>query len=181
LSDPILIKRTKDGDSRALETLCSRYQPRIERIARGELSDPRDAQDAAQDSLVKLCRRIGQFRGDAQFATWLHRLVVNTCRDTAARERIRRAEPLPDEMERGYSFDGDPERETLGAELRGELKRELAGLSPVHARVLVLKDALGFSFGEISELAEIPVGTAKCYAHRARTRLRERLTKEAAA
>src|SRR5439155_25536689 len=81
LSDPILVKRAKDGDRRALEALCERHAPRVERLARRMLADPEDARDAAQESLAKLCVRIGQYRGDAQFATWLHRLVVNTCHD----------------------------------------------------------------------------------------------------
>ena len=72
-----------------------RYAPRVERIARRELADSRDAQDAAQEALIKLCQRIGQFRGEAQFATWLHRLVVNTCRDTAARKSALRGLSLP--------------------------------------------------------------------------------------
>jgi RNA polymerase sigma-70 factor (ECF subfamily) len=181
LSDPILIKRAKDGDGKAIEALCERYTERVERIARRELSDPRDAQDAAQDSLLKLCQRIGQYRGEAQFATWLHRLVVNTCHDTAARERLRRAAPLPEELELEPAKDCDPVAEILGAELRAELSRHLRELPAEQARVVVLKDALGFSFEQIAGAARMPVGTAKCYAHRARKRLRERLAKEVAA
>lgn len=181
LSDPILIKRAKDGDERALEALCERYAERVGRIARRELSDLRDAQDAAQESLLKLCQRIGQYRGDAQFATWLHRLVVNTCHDTAAREGLRRAAPLPEEFELEPARDCDPVVETLGAELRAELSSHLSELPTEQARVVVLKDALGFSFEQIAGVARMPVGTAKCYAHRARKRLRERLAKEVAA
>ena len=55
----------------------------IHRIALHVLRDPDDANDAAQESLVKLVRRVGQFRGESQFSTWLHRLVVNTCKDVA--------------------------------------------------------------------------------------------------
>jgi RNA polymerase sigma-70 factor (ECF subfamily) len=177
----VLIKRAKDGDGAALEAICVRYAPRVERIARRELADPSDAQDAAQDALIKLCQRIGQFRGEAQFATWLHRLVVNTCRDAAARERIRRSEPLSEEFELEHSLESDPVRETLAAELRGELSRHIAELSTEQARVVVLKDALGFSFEQIAGAARMPVGTAKCYAHRARKRLRDRIAKEVAA
>ena len=67
------------------------------------------------------------------------------------------------------------------AELRSELNRCLAEITPEQARVVVLKDALGFSFEEISSVADMPVGTAKCYAHRARAGLRARLTDEHAA
>ncbi|HKG42909.1 MAG TPA: sigma-70 family RNA polymerase sigma factor [Gaiellaceae bacterium] len=179
LSDPILVKRAKDGDARALATLCERHAPRVERLAAHLLSDPEDARDAAQEALAKLCLRLRQFRGDSQFATWLHRLVANTCWDVAARQRSRRCEPLlEDERVAG---DADPAHQAALAELRHELAVELGSLSHEQASVVVLKDALGFSFVEISERSGMPVGTAKCYAHRARAGLRARLTDDSAA
>jgi len=173
LGDAVLVRRAKDGDRAALAALCARHAPRIERLARHLLRDPEDARDAAQESLAKLCVRLGQFRGESQFSTWLHRLVVNTCRDIAERQRSRAHEPLEEDVRE--AADGDPQRETGIAELRRELCDELAGLNPQQARVVVLKDALGYSFEEIAAAAQIPVGTAKCYAHRGRKRLRERL------
>src|SRR5712691_5230869 len=98
LSDPILVKRAKDGDARALEALCERHAPRVESLARHLLGDPEDARDAAQESLTKLCARIRQFRGESQFSTWLHRLVVNTCRDAGARSGARACEPLREDL-----------------------------------------------------------------------------------
>ena len=173
LGDAVLVRRAKDGDRAALETLCERHAPRIERLARHLLRDPEDARDAAQESLAKLCVRIGQFRGESQFSTWLHRLVVNTCRDVAERQRARAHEPLEEDARE--ALEGDPQREAGIAELRRELRDELADLNPQQAQVVVLKDALGYSFEEIAAAARIPVGTAKCYAHRGRKRLRERL------
>lgn len=168
LGDPVLIVRAKDGDARALEELCTRHKPRVERLAGHLLANPEDAQDAAQDALAKLCQRIGQFRGDSQFTTWLHRLVLNTCRDVSQRQRARRTEPLLDDLRAA------PERaDTLG--LREELCRALAEIAPAQAKVVVLKDALDLSFEEVAAVAEIPVGTAKCYAHRARRSLRDHL------
>src|SRR5918995_4240515 len=94
LSDPILVKRAKDGDARALEALCERHAPRVEKLAAHLLRDQEDARDAAQEALAKLCVRIKQFRGESQFSTWLHRLTVNACRDVANRQRARACEPL---------------------------------------------------------------------------------------
>jgi len=179
LSDAILVKRAKDGDKRALEALCERHAAKVERLAGHMLSDPEDARDAAQEALAKLCVRIGQFRGESQFSTWLHRLVVNTCRDVAARQRVRRCEPLHEDER--VAADADPAREAALSELRQELATELAELSHEQASVVVLKDALGFSFAEISARSGMPVGTAKCYAHRGRAGLRARLTDEHAA
>src|SRR5207244_9699072 len=94
LSDPILVKRAKDGDRQALAALCERHAARVEKLARHLLRDPEDARDAAQEALTKLCTRIGQFRGESQFSTWLHRLTVNACSDVAKRPGARACEPL---------------------------------------------------------------------------------------
>jgi RNA polymerase sigma-70 factor (ECF subfamily) len=173
LSDPILVTRAKDGDRLALEALCTRHAPRVERLARHVLRDPEDASDAAQEAMAKLVVRLKQFRGESQFSTWLHRLVVNTCRDAAERSKSRMHEPLADDFSAGP--DTDPVRAARMSELRRELCDSLADASPQQAQVVLLKDALGYSFEEIAEAVDIPVGTAKCHAHRGRNRLRERL------
>lgn len=173
LSEPILVRRAKDGDARALEELVGRHAARVERLARHLLRDPEDARDAAQESLAKLCARVKQFRGESQFSTWLHRLVVNTCRDVAERQRARSHERL--EQDDRAATDGDPEVAARSSELRRELCAELARIAPGQAHVVVLKDVLGLSFEEIAAASGMPVGTAKCYAHRGRNRLREQL------
>jgi len=176
LSDPILVRRARDGDQRALAALCERHGPRIERVARHMLRDPEDARDAAQESLVKLVQRLGQFRGQSQFATWLHRLVVNTCKDVAQARwaAANRTAPLVEDTR--VAVDGDPARELAAAETRRELGRCLADLPAAQATVVALKDAFDVSFEEISAATGMPVGTAKCYAHRGRNGLRERLS-----
>jgi RNA polymerase sigma-70 factor (ECF subfamily) len=178
LSDAILVKRAKDGDERALAALCERHAAKVERLANHVLSNPEDARDGAQEALAKLCVRIAQFRGDSEFSTWLHRLVVNTCRDVAERQRVRRWEPLVEDER--VADDADPSRVADLAALRSELAEGLAGISPSQAKVVVLKDALDFSFAEIAAAVDMPVGTAKCYAHRARAGLRSRLRRDVA-
>ncbi len=176
LSDPILVRRAKDGDKQALEALCERYSPRAHKIALHVLRNPEDAHDAAQESLAKVVTRIGQFRGDAQFGTWLHRLVVNTCKDVAQARWAaeRRTEPLYEDLR--VASDADPIRELAASEARRELGRRLAELPLAQATVVALKDAFDVGFAEISAVTGLPVGTAKCYAHRGRASLRERLS-----
>jgi len=126
--------------------------------------------------MVKLVRRVKQFRGDSQFSTWLHRLVVNTCKDVAQARWAaeRRTEPLLEDTR--VARDGDPARELAAAETRRELGACLAELPAAQASVVALKDAFDASFDEISEATGLPVGTAKCYAHRGRSTLREKLS-----
>ncbi len=178
LSEPIVITRAKAGDRLALDELCSRYAPRVDRMTRHFLSDPEDARDAGQEALARLCTKLGQFRGEAAFSTWLHRLVVNACCDVARKRVSQRCEPLGEDV-RASSEPGPAHRAEL-AELREELRRELAVLPVAQARAVVLKDALGLSFPEVSDVSGLPVGTAKCYAHRGRATLRARLESRAA-
>ena len=178
LSDPILVRRAKDGDGLALAALCERHAPRIERIALHILRDPEDAHDAAQDALVKLVQRVGQFRGQSEFSTWLHRLVVNTCKDVAQARWTaqRRTEPLLEDTR--VARDADPARALAESESRRELGRCLAQLPPAQATVVTLKDGFDVPFEEISAATGLPVGTAKCYAHRGRNGLRARLSSQ---
>ena len=178
LSDVDLVSKARNGDGRALDVLVERHAPRVQRIAAQVVGDLEEARDAAQESLVKLCTRLRQFRGEAQFATWLHRLVVNTCRDRLARQRIRQTEPLALEEEPAGE-DSDPSRAALLADKRRELAAALARLSADQRLVVVLRDVCGLTYEEISRVARMPVGTAKCYVHRARARLRARLEETA--
>lgn len=180
LTDVELVRRATSGDKHALDVLVERHSPRVNRLAAQILGDFEEARDAAQESLVKLCTRLRQFRGEAQFATWLHRLVVNTCRDRLARQRIRRTEPLPlDDQPAGD--ESDPSRAALLSDLRHDLADALGRLSPTQRLAFVLRDSVGLSYEEISRVASIPVGTAKCYVHRARARLKVRLEELGAA
>jgi RNA polymerase sigma-70 factor, ECF subfamily len=174
LSDPILVKRARDGDRRALAALCERHAPRVEKLALHLTGDPEEARDAAQESLAKLVVRLRQFRGDSLFSTWLHRLVVNTCKDMAQSRLARRTEPL--EADERPARDGDPVAWATGRETRRELGRCLAELPAAQATVVALKDAFDLGFEEISTATGLPVGTAKCYAHRGRNKLREQLS-----
>jgi RNA polymerase sigma-70 factor, ECF subfamily len=179
LTDRDLVIRARNGDRKALEALVERHSPRVNRLAAQLLEDLEEARDAAQESLVKLCTRLRQFRGDAQFATWLHRLVVNTCRDRMAWQRVRRTEPLPTDDTPGGD-DGDLTRIALLGDLRRDVAEALSKLSRNQRIAVVLRDSFGLSYEEIARVARMPVGTAKCYVHRARARLRARLEEQAA-
>jgi RNA polymerase sigma-70 factor (ECF subfamily) len=171
LSDLDLISKARNGDGRALDALVERYAPKVQRIASQLVGDLEEARDAAQESLVKLCTRLRQFRGEAQFATWLHRLVVNTCRDRLARQRLRQTEQLDLEDEPAGE-ESDPSRAAVLGDVRRELAEALSRLSAKQRSAVVLRDAFGLTYEEISRVATMPVGTAKCYVHRGRARLR---------
>lgn len=175
LSDADLVVRAKAGDRRALDALVERYSTRVSRLAAQLLGDIEDARDAAQESMLKLSVRLRQFRGDCQFSTWLHRLVVNTCRDLADRQRVRRNEPLEAGTDSTADDSSDPSRLALLADLRRELIEALGSLTVEQRRVVLMRDGFGFSYDEIARLVRIPTGTAKSYVHRGRLALRRGL------
>lgn len=174
LSDVELVRKATSGDGQALDVLVTRYTPRVNRLAAQLFEDLEEARDAAQESLVKLCTRLRQFRGEAQFATWLHRLVVNTCRDRMASQRVHRTEPLLLE-EQAVDEASDPSTLAALADLRRDVAEALARLSPKQRAAVVLKDSFGLPYADVARLARIPVGTAKCYVHRARARVKAHL------
>lgn len=181
MSDLLLASRAKDGDPGAVDVLVTRHESRVRRLAHSLISDPDDAQDAAQEALARLVDRIGSYRGDAAFTTWLHRLTVNVCTDVGRRlHRRRRAEqPEPDDAifehdDRGHRSVHDL---ALGRTLAPALRRGLAALPDRQRTVVILKDVLSYSYEEIAERLELPVGTVKSHAHRGRRMLAERLGK----
>ncbi len=179
LGDLALVAKAKAGDRPALDVLVERHAPRVNRLAAHLMGDLEDARDAAQESLMKLCTRLRQFRGEAQFATWLHRLVVNTCRDFQDRKRVRATEPLPAVAE-AAGDDSDPARAEARADLRHDLADAFARLSADQRAVVVLRDVFDLSYEDVARAARIPVGTAKCYVHRGRERLRAGLEERVA-
>jgi RNA polymerase sigma-70 factor (ECF subfamily) len=175
LSDADLVDRANGGDARALEALVERYSAKVSRLTAEILDDIEDARDAAQESLLKLSVRLRQFRGDSQFSTWLHRLVVNTCRDLADRQRLRRNLSLDEMNDPRIDDDTDPSRIAQLGDLRRELLSALGRLTAEQRRVVLLRDALDLPYDEIGRRVRIPVGTAKSYVHRGRENLRRRL------
>ena len=177
LSDSDLVSRANLGDGRALEALLERHSARVSRLTSQILGDMEDARDAAQESLLKLAVRLRQFRGECQFTTWVHRIVVNTCRDLAARQHLRRGEDLDEARDADLARhgDGDPSRLAMVGDLRRELVAGLSRLSAEQRRVVLLRDAVGLSYEEIGRAVRLPVGTVKSYVHRGRAALRSRL------
>jgi RNA polymerase sigma-70 factor (ECF subfamily) len=126
LDETTLVVRAQDGDVGAFEELARRHQNALFRVAVRVLGDATDAEDALQDALVDAWRRIGTFRGEAAFSTWMYRIVTHRC--TALVRRRRRTEPLPTDDGPGAPADDrspTPER-------AAEVDAEMAAGGPAH-------------------------------------------------
>ncbi len=166
------------GDADAFGVLVARHRDRLWAVALRTTGNREDAADGLQEGLVSAYRRAASFRGDAQVTTWLHRVVVNACLDRLRAAKVRRADPLPDDLEergdRGSLATGspvDPADAALAAERRRLVVAALAELPAEQRAALVLVDMEGYSVAEAAEVLDCATGTVKSRCARGRARL----------
>jgi RNA polymerase sigma-70 factor, ECF subfamily len=170
--DELLVERVRAGDLRAFERLVERHRGRVYRVA-ARVVGPADADDVAQDALLRAFHRLGSYTGRGSFRGWLLRITHHTALNTMAR---RRPEPVADP---GDGDDGDlvalherePARLLVESERRERLESKLTELRPEHRAVLVLRDLEGLPYDEIAEITEAPLGSVKGRLFRARREL----------
>jgi RNA polymerase sigma-70 factor (ECF subfamily) len=170
-----LALRAAAGDKDALEDLLAAIQPRIRRIAGRMLLYPQDAEEAAQDALLLVATKIGQFEGRSKFTTWLHAVASNSARSTYRTLKRRAAERSTDEM----PLHADPRTTSVIAGSRLDLLEALEVVGATHPELvepLVLRDVLGLDYNEIARLLDTPLGTIKSRIHHARQAVRPLLS-----
>ncbi|MHB1329024.1 MAG: RNA polymerase sigma factor [Gemmatimonadales bacterium] len=168
--DP-LVAAACHGDNGAFERLYRAHVGRIHALTLRLSDDPRHAEELTQDVFVRAWERLGSFRGESAFGTWLHRLAVNVVLGDrrSAWRRVRRVTPAGDLLEL------DAEYLAPAPGLRLDLDTAIARLPPGARTVFVLHDIEGYQHGEIATLTGIAVGTSKAQLFRARRLLREAL------
>ena len=163
------VARAAAGDARAFEELYRRHLPRVHSLVR-RMTGGRDADELTQDVFVRVWHKLGSFRGDASFTTWLHRLAVNVVIERFRTEKARRARLHDGE----HVFDtlvGPRQTADIGMDFEAALEK-----LPDGAReIFVLHDVEGYKHNEIAALLEISAGTSKAQLHRARMMLRKHL------
>ena len=181
-TDAELLAAHVQGDADAFGTLFSRHRDRLWAVAVRTMGNPDDAADGLQDGLIAAYRRAGSFRGDAAVTTWLHRVVVNACLDRLRAAKVRRAEPLPDDLDErrdGGSLATSGPRDPADAALADERRRlvlsALARLPVEQRAALVLVDMEGYSVAEVAVMLDCAEGTVKSRCSRGRTRLADLL------
>ena len=166
------IRRAQSGDVDAFEQLYREHSPRIYALClRLKAGDKSDASELLQDVFVKAWRRLDTFRGDCAFASWLHRLAVNTMLESARSDGRRTARVLPMEDTSRLAGAVRPS----GIELKMDMENAIASLPKGARLAFVLHDVEGYQHQEIAEQLSVTVGTVKAQLHRARRLLRERL------
>ncbi len=174
-----LVRRAAEGDEAAFEALIMPHWEPLTRLCLHILTDPDEAADAAQETIIKAWRGLAAFRADAAFSTWLYRLATNACTDALRRRKRTRAVSLSQTDEAGEEFALElpdtaptPEQTLLQKERRTQLLRALERLEPQQRELLALRIDAELSYEQIAALLHIRVGTVKSRLSRARDKLR---------
>ena len=177
------IRRAQAGDSAAFDFLYQLHSRRVYALCLRMVNNPADAEDLMQEAFLQLFRKIGTFRGESAFSTWLHRMTVNV-----VLMRLRKKSLPTDSLEETLDPDaessspkrdvGAPDLRLSGAVDRVNLERSIEQLPPGYRTVFVLHDVQGYEHNEIADIMGCSVGNSKSQLHKARTRLRELLQEE---
>lgn len=163
-----LARRAAAGDQRALEELLRAIEPQVMARCHRMLPNRLDAEEACQDALVSVARRIGTFEGRARFSTWLYQVATNASLDTYRRLK-RRAGQIGSSsvLEDRPALDST----SVLAGTRVDLLEALEQLDPRFGEPVVMRDVFGLDYAEISRQLDIPQGTVKSRIHEGRRTL----------
>jgi RNA polymerase sigma-70 factor, ECF subfamily len=183
LTEAEAIKQAKEGDAVAFEFLYKAHCRRVYSLCLRMIKNPAEAEDLTQQAFLQLFRKIGTFRGESGFSTWLHRVTVNV-----VLMHLRRKKPteiLAEDFE-GHSSNGEGPREhgssdtsMLGAIERLNLMRAIRKLPAGYKKLFLMYDVIGYEHSEIAGLLGCSIGCSKSQVHKARKRLRRLLLGEA--
>lgn len=163
-SDADLLAAHAEGDRYAFAELIGRHHSRLYRLARGSTPTAEDADDVLQEAMLSAHRAAASFRNDAAVGSWLHRIVVNACRDRLRRNASRPTALLPE--------DGCPVADRTGNVETSLMVRQALLRLPADQRAAVLAvDMHGYSVADAARLLDVAEGTVKSRCARARTRL----------
>ena len=179
LTEAEAIKQAQAGDAAAFEFLYKAHCRRVYSLCLRMIKNPAEAEDLTQQAFLQLFRKIGTFRGESGFSTWLHRVTVNI-----VLMHIRRHKPaeIPvKDLERhrsngeGPLEEGSSDNSMLGAIDRLNLKRAIRKLPSGYKQQFLLYDVFGYEHSEIARLLGCSIGCSKSQVHKARKRLRDLL------
>jgi RNA polymerase sigma-70 factor (ECF subfamily) len=173
------LARAQAGDHQAFAQLYSLHKRRIYSLCLRMVGNIAEAEDLTQEAFLQLHRKIGTFRGDSAFSTWLHRLAINVVLMQLRKKGLslisldEAMEPAPEEGP-GRSF-GAPDLTLTGAIDRLALERAVADLPAGYRLIFILHDVEGYEHNEIAAMLDCSIGNSKSQLHKARLKLRDAL------
>jgi RNA polymerase sigma-70 factor, ECF subfamily len=177
--DAETIARAQQGDAEAFRMLYEKHKRRVYSLCLRMTANTAEAEDLAQEAFLQLYRKIGTFRGESAFSTWLHRLSVNVVLMHLRKKSL----PVVPLEETAPVGEEDSAKRDFGAEDvsltrsidRLQLQRAVDSLPPGYRMIFVLHDVEGYEHNEIARIAGCSVGNSKSQLHKARMKLRDLL------
>lgn len=173
-----LLQKCKKGDLEAFEKLIDSYQKKVFNLCYRYLDNYDDAEELSQEVFIKVYRAISGFKEESSLGTWIYRIAVTTCIDELRKKKKYTAVSINQDnglelqdTEPGL-YDNYEKKETKKA-----IEDAIKSLHYDHRIVVVLRDMQGFSYEEISEIIDVPLGTVKSRIKRARENIKEYLIK----
>jgi RNA polymerase sigma-70 factor, ECF subfamily len=176
--DLTLCRLAAAGDLGAFEIIYERYHRRTYSLCLRMTSSQTEAEDLTQEVFIQLFRKVGSFRGDSAFSTWLHRLTVNQVLMHFRRRSVKNEKTSEDGEMPEQTVTGSANPNRMQVVDRIALKNAIAQLPNGYRNVFVLHDIQGFEHEEVARIMGISVGTSKSQLHKARLKLRGLLVKQ---
>ncbi len=176
-TDEMLVIAFQKGDESAFEEIVNRYKLRLMRLAQSVVHNEEDAWDILQEALIKVYKKLGNFKGDSKLYTWLYRVVMNQAIDKVRRRPkvlIMSSEELLHEMS-DKSANSRPDKRVLNKELREHIFSAIDSLPEKHKKVVLLREVEDLSYKEIAGILNCSEGTVMSRLYYAREKLRELL------
>ena len=184
-SDAMLVERTVAGDQRAFELLVIKYERRIQRLIGRMVRDVDLVEDIAQETFIRAYRALGQFRGDAQFYTWLYRIAVNTAKKflmdlkrnpTVSENSFKTADddetsPVENEL----TSPETPEAVLASKEIAQMVNSAMDALPEELRQAITLREIEGLTYEEIADAMSCPIGTVRSRIFRARDAISQKI------
>ena len=170
-----IVGRLKAGDLRAFEEMVISYQHRVFGVAARMLGNTAEAEEVAQEALLRAHRAIASFRGEAKLSTWLYGITSRLCLNRLASGERSMRRHGEETLERLAADTADPATEVERSEVEQALHRAIAELPEDRRIVVVLRDLEGLSYEEIATALDLELGTVRSRLSRARTDLKEKL------
>jgi RNA polymerase sigma-70 factor (ECF subfamily) len=180
-TDYELAQKAGTGDLAAFEELYRRHFRRVYSLCLRMTANPEEAEDLAQETFIQLFKKIGSFRGDSAFTTWLHRMTVNQVLMHFRRRKSRPEYTTPEGETPVQIVQGTENQNKMPVVDRIVLEDAITKLPPGYRTVFVLHDVEGHEHNEIAEMLGISEGTSKSQLHKARLKLRSLIRQQAAA
>lgn len=187
-SDAMLVERTVAGDQKAFELLVIKYQRRIQRLIGRMVRDVDLVEDIAQETFIRAYRALAQFRGEAQFYTWLYRIAVNTAKKSLM-DLKRNPTISENSFKSGQSDESDetsplenelistetPDAVLASKEIAQIINAALEALPEELRQAITLREIEGLSYDEIAEIMSCPIGTVRSRIFRAREAISQKV------